>query len=281
MQPQELGMSHKLMVASLTALCSVAASFALDEYDPVAARVMQINFGFERSAITGYYLDTWESNGIENENNPMALPMQGKFGLMDNLEGSMEVRYLIQDDSGHTGLDRPVLGLKYLDPTMGAGGFLAIALPVGFEDIMNAGNYASMTFGAMYNKKFPRVNLLSNVSYTFNTEDSHKSKIDDIRLFAKPEMPITMKALTAKGQYLGVNLGISYDFMFNQSVEGNSVDDNAHLFVVAPGAYYTFNKIVSAELQFPISLAGQFQQETQTVRLELFFTLDEGLYNSL
>jgi hypothetical protein len=133
----------------------------------------------------------------------------------------------------------------------------------------------------MYNKKFPRVNLLSNVSYTFNTEDSHKSKIDDIRLFAKPEMPITMKALTAKGQYLGVNLGISYDFMFNQSVEGNSVDDNAHLFVVAPGAYYTFNKIVSAELQFPISLAGQFQQETQTVRLELFFTLDEGLYNSL
>ena len=37
------------------------------------------------------------------------------------------------------------------------------------------------------------------------------------------------------------------------------------------------NKIVSAELQFPVTLAGQFMEETRAVRLELFFTLDEGL----
>src|SRR5690349_20599560 len=142
-------MSHKLMVASFTVFLSATAPFALDEYDPVPARVMQINIGTERTNVTGFYQDTWESDGIENENNPMSLPMQGKFGLMDNLEGSMEVDYLIQDDSGHTGLDRPRLGLKYLDPTLGLGGFLAVSLPVGFEDIMNSGNYATMTFGAM------------------------------------------------------------------------------------------------------------------------------------
>lgn len=274
-------MSHKLMVASLTALLSATAPFALDEYNPVAARVMQINFGLERSTISGAYLDTWESNGIENENNPMTLPMQGKFGLMDNLEGSMQVNYLLVDSAGHSGLDRPILALKYLDPGLGLGGFLAIALPVGFEDIMNAGNYATLTFGAMYNKVFPHVNLLSNVSYSFNTEDSHKSKIDDIRLFAKPEFPLPIKALTSKGRYLGVNLGLSYDYMFNREVNGNSSDDGAHLFVAAPGAYFTFNKIVAAELQVPFTLAGQFMQESQSVRLELFFTLDEGLYNSL
>jgi hypothetical protein len=274
-------MSHKLMVASLTAFLTATAPFALDEYNPVPARVMQINFGMERTTISGYYESTWESNGVENENNPMSLPMQGKFGLMDNLEGSMEVNYLIEDDSGHTGLDRPVLALKYLDPNRGLGGYLAIALPVGFEDIMNAGNYATLTFGAMFNRNFPRVNLLSNISYSFNTEDSHKSKIDDIRLFAKPEVPLPVKAINAKGQYLGLNLGMSYDFMFNQQVNGASVDDGAQLFVASPGAYYTVNKIVSAELQFPITLAGQFTEEAYSVRLELFFTLDEGLYNSL
>ncbi|MBW8888145.1 MAG: transporter [Fibrobacteres bacterium] len=274
-------MSHKLMVASFTVVLTAVAPFALDEYNPVPARVMQINVGMERSDITGVYQDTWESDGVENENNPLSLPMQGKFGLMDNLEGSMEVNYLIQDDSGHTGLDRPRLALKYLDPTKGLGGFLAIALPVGFEDIMNAGNYATLSFGAMYNKIFPMLNLKSNVSYSFNTEDSHKSKIDDIRFYAKPEYPLPLKALTTRGQYLGLNLALSYDFMFNREVDGNSSDDGAHLFVATPGAYYTLNKIVSAELQFPVTLAGQFMEETRAVRLELFFTLDEGLYNSL
>lgn len=274
-------MSHKLMVASLTALSTATAPFALDEYNPVPARVMQINFGMQRSTISGVYQGTWESDGIENPNNPTSLPMQGKFGLMDNLEGSMEVNYLIEDSSGHTGLDRPVLALKYLDPNRGLGGYLAIALPVGFEDIMNAGNYATLTFGAMYNRNFPRVNLLSNVSYSFNTEDSHKSKMDDIRLFAKPEVPLPIKAVAAKGQSLGLNLGLSYDFMFNQQVNGASSDNGAQLFMASPGVYYTLNKIVSGELQFPITLAGQYEAETYSVRLELFFTLDEGLYNSL
>ena len=274
-------MSQKLMVASFTAFFTATASFALDEYNPVPARVMQINIGMERSTISGKYLGTWESDGVENENNPMSLPMQGKFGLMDNLEGSMEVNYLIEDKNGHTGLDRPVLALKYLEPARGLGGYLAIALPVGFEDIMNAGNYATMTFGAMYNRNFPRVNLVSNLSYSFNTEDSHKTKIDDIRLFVKPGVPLPLKALTAKGQVLGVNLGMSYDFMFNQQVNGASSDDGAHLFVASPGVYYTFNKIVSLDLQVPVALAGQFMDETYSVRLELFFTLDEGLYNSL
>ena len=273
-------MSHKLMVASLTAFFTATAPYALDEYNPVPVRVMQINFGMERASVSGFYQESWESDGIENENNPMALPMQGKFGLIDNLEGSMEVNYRLQDENGHTGLDRPVLALKYLEPNRGLGGYLAIALPVGFEDIMNAGNYATFAFGAMYNRNFPRVNLLSNISYSFNTEDSYKSKIDDIRLFAKPEVPLPIKALS-KNKYLGVALSLSYDFMFNHQVNGNPSDQEAHLFVASPSVYFTFNKIVSAELQVPLTLAGQFMQESQAVRLELFFTLDEGLYNTL
>jgi hypothetical protein len=274
-------MSHKTILSTLTALCTASSLFALDEYMPVPARVMQINIGLERTAITSQYLGSWETNGIENPDNPTALPMQGKFGLLDKLEASMAISYLFVDATGETGLDRPVLALKYGDPVSGGGGFLAISLPVGFEDVMNAGNYATMTFGGMYVKDFPKVKLFSNASYSFNTEDNDKNKIDNLRLFAKPEYPLALKGLSARNQYLGVNLAVAYDFYFNRMVNGESMDDGAHLFQVAPGAFYTFNKLVSAELAIPLSLAGQNQPETRGFKLELFFTLDEGLYNSL
>jgi hypothetical protein len=274
-------MHHKMMLSTLTAFCTASALFALDEYMPVPARVMQINMGFERTSVSGQYLDSWESGGSENPNNPTALPMQGKFGLLDKLEASMAITYLFEDATGHTGLDRPVLALKYGDAVTGGGGFLAITLPVGFEDIMNSGNFATMTFGGMYDKDFPHLKLFSNASYSFNTEDDNKNKIDNLHFFAKPEYPLPIKALVSRNQYLGVNLGMSYDFYFNNMVDGESVDQGAHLFMVAPGAYYTFNKIISAEMAMPLSLTGQNQPETQSFRLKLLFTLDEGLYNAL
>lgn len=274
-------MSHKMMLSTLTALCTASALFALDEYMPVAPRVMQINVGVDRTSIGGIYQDSWESDELENTNNPTALPMQGKFGLLDNLEASMAITYLISDSGGHAGLDRPVLALKYADPNAGGGGFLAITLPVGFEDIMNSGNFATMTFGGMYDENFPQLNLYSNVSYSFNTEDNDKNKIDNLHLFAKPEYPLPLRGISKHSQYLGINLAVSYDFYFNHMVDGESVDTGAHLFQLAPGAFYAFNKILSAEMAFPFTLAGQNQPQTKSFRFELFFTLDEGLYNAL
>ncbi len=274
-------MSYKMMLSTLTALSMASALYALDEYMPVAARVMQINMGLDRTSIAGQYNSSWESGGSEVPDNPTALPMQGKFGLLDKLEASMAISYLFVDRTGHTGLDRPVLALKYGDQVTGGGGFLAIALPVGFEDIMNSGNYATMTFGGMYDKDFPQVKLFSNLSYSFNTEDADKNKIDNLHFFAKPEYPLQIKSLSTHNQYLGLNLAMSYDFYFNRMTNGESMDDGAHLILIAPGAFYTFNKIVSAEMAFPMSLAGQNQDETQSFRLKLIFTLDEGLYNAL
>jgi len=269
------------MRPTLGALTAASALFALDEYMPVPARVMQINVGMERSSIAGQYLSTWESDGVENRYNPLSLPLQGKFGLMDNLEGSMALRYLIEDESGKNGLDRPVLALKYGEPVTGIGGFLAISLPMGFEDIMNAGNYATMTFGGMYVKTFPLLKLFTNASYSFNTEDSDKDKIDNLRFFAKPEYSLPFAGLHARKQYLGINLAATYDFYFNRVIAGESVDEGAHLFQIAPGLFYTFNKILSAEVTAPFTLSGQNLSETRAVKAQLFFTLDEGLYNAL
>jgi hypothetical protein len=267
---QEHGMSHKLVVPAFISLFSVSALFALDEYMPVASRVMQ------HSSIPGNFQQDWESDGVFAKEDPTIIPMQGKFGLMDQLEGSMAIRYTIQDTAGHAGLDRPRLGLKYGDPISGGGGFLAISLPIGFEDVMNAGNFATM-----YNKDFAYVKLLSNASYSFNTEDDKKNKIDNTHWFAKVEYPLVAPWLTKNKQYVGLNLAGIYDFYFNRMSNGVSLDAGGHLFQLAPGAYYTFNKIVSLEINVPFSLFGQNQPENQTFRAQLYFTLDEGLYNTL
>lgn len=274
-------MTNLIRQSTFAAFTMVSALYAIDEYMPVPSRVMQINMGVERTSIPGTYQDSWETDDKANENNPTVIPMQGKFGLLDGLEGSMAIRYLIEDERGHTGLDRPVLGLKYGDPVSGAGGFLAVGLPVGFDDIMNAGNFATMTFGGMFDKDFPQIRLFSNASYSFNTEDDNKYKIDNLHLFAKPEYPLHAPWLTLNKQYVGLNLGLSYDFYFNNTSNGQSVGMNKQLIQIIPGTSYTFNKILSLEINVPISVAGQNIEDTQTFRMQLYFTLDEGLYNSL
>ncbi len=274
-------MSKKMTLPFVTALCMTSSLFALDEYMPVPSRVMQINLGLEHSSIPGHFQQDWESDGVYSKEDPTVIPVQGKFGLLDDLEGSMAIRYLILDADGHTGLDRPILGLKYGDPISGGGGFLAVSLPIGFEDIMNAGNFATMTFGGMYNKDFPIIKLLSNLAYSFNTEDNNKTKLDNIHLFVKGEYPLRAPWLTAHHQYVGLNLASIYDLYFNQMKDGESVNAGAQLFQLAPGCYYTFNKIVSLEVNIPFSISGQNQPENQTFRAQLYFTLDEGLYNSL
>ena len=274
-------MTRKLMLPTFFTLGLASASFALDEYMPIPYRVMQINVGFEKSSITGDYGQDWVNNEDADPDDPVGLPVQGKFGLLDGLEMSGAINYLVQDRDGHTGLNRPVLALKYADNMTGYGGFLSISLPVGFEDIMNAGNYATMTFGAMYGKNLPRVKLLANASYSYDTEDDNKNKIDNLRLFGKPEFPIPGAWMEVHKQYLGLSLGFTYDFFFNRMLAGVSSDRGAHHLSVAPGLTYVFNKIVTTEITAPLSLAGQNHAAFQTLRAQLYFTLDETLYNAL
>lgn len=276
-------MSLKMILPTLSTLALVLApaAIALDEYMPVPVRVMQINAGFDRTSISGNFDGAWENDERENSENPLAIPVQGKFGVLENLEGSMAASYLINDSSGNTGLDRPVLALKYADPTHGGGGFLAISLPVGFEDIMNAGNFATMTFGAMYGKQFPMVGLLANLSYSFNTEDNLKNKIDNLRFYAKPEYVIPAPFLVNKKQRLGASLAGIYEYHFNRMEAGESIDVGAHLFQLVPGLLYTVNKIVSAEVNAYFNVSGQNQPAGSRVRAQLYFSLEEDVYNAL
>jgi hypothetical protein len=274
-------MSRMMMLPALSSLMLVSGLYALDEYMPVPFRMMQIDVGFQRTSLTGMYSQDYENDEVENPNNPSMIPVQGKFGVIENLEGSMAIDYIITDSLSHTGLSRPVLALKYADPIKGAGGYLAVALPVGFDEIMNAGNYATMTFGAMYGKKFPMFSLLANLSYSFNTEDDQKSKMDNLRLFAKPEYSLPIDWLVKHKQYLGINLALVYDYYFNVMANGESLSSNAMLFQMVPGLYYNVNRLVSLEVSAPMSLAGQSQPASQSFRAQLYFSLEEGLYNAL
>ncbi|HLP43303.1 MAG TPA: hypothetical protein VK465_17495 [Fibrobacteria bacterium] len=275
-------MSFKSILPAVTTLSlAVGAASALDEYLPVPVRVMQISTGFERSSLSGNYGHDWENDEREVRNNPTAIPIQGKFGVLENLEGSMAARYLIEDSSGNAGLDRPVLALKYADPKTGGGGFLAVSLPVGFEDIMNSGNYATMTFGAMYAREWAHVGLLANASYSYNTEDDQKNKVDNVRLFAKPEYPIPAPFLVARKQRVAATLAGIYEYSFNRVVDSESSEEGGHKFQMVPGLTWTINKIVTVETNAYLTLSGQNTPAAATARALLYFSLVEDVYNAL
>ncbi len=263
------------------AILTGTSAFALDEYLPIPVRVMEIDVGVERSSIEGNFDSQWEKTDDPVVDNPLFLPVQGKFGLVENLEGSMAINYIVSDAAGKMGLDRPVLALKYADSTYGIGGFIAATLPIAFEDIMNAGNYATMTFGALYGNTWGPFGLLANASYAYNTEDDTNSKIDYVTIFAKPEYELPLAALAKKKQRLGLNLGLKFEGGFNSVVAGESTDRKEVLMTARPGLTYTYNKILSAELTSSFGVSGLNREAANSVSLNFYFTLEETLYNSL
>jgi hypothetical protein len=175
---------------------------------------------------------------MENPNNPFIMPLQGKFGLSEGLEGSLGVDYIFEDHNGNTGLDRPVLAIKYADSGMGAGGFIALTLPIGFEEILNAGNFATFTLGGLYGKRWGDFGLLANASYSYSTEDEDENKRDQVDFFAKPGYSLPFSGLKSRNQDFQINLGLRYTYGFNHVVGGEGLDTEDHLFTVQPGVHY-------------------------------------------
>ncbi len=275
-------MLNKMKPAALLCLVSATGALALDEYMPLPARMMEVGIGLDRWAVESYFDDSWERQDVRFEKKPIQIPLQGKFGLAENLEGSIAVEYYVQDLTDKSGFERPVLGLKYAEPTLGVGGFLAVTLPVGFEDIVTADPYATLTFGALYGKTLPYITLLANATYSFNTEDQENSKEDEIQFYVKPEYGLPIPLLIKNKQYLGVNLGLQYQFFFNQVVQGDSESDPAHLATVSPGLFYKFNHIIALDTRAYFVMAGNgLRHAPMGVNAMLRFSLDESLYNAM
>jgi len=57
-------------------------------------------------------------------------------------------------------------------------------------------------------------------------------------------------------QYVGVSLGLVYNYYFNMMLDGESLTTNAMLFQVVPGLFYSFSRIASLEITAPISVAA-------------------------
>ncbi len=267
--------------AVLVCFCLLSPALALDEFLPIGTRVMQVDLGMSYAKINGDFGTDWKNNDVDTGHGLFTAPMQGKFGLMEGLEGSLGVDYIFQDRNGHAGLDRPVLALKYADSSLGVGGFLAGTLPIGFEDILNAGNFATFTIGALYGHRWGDFNLLANASYNYSTEDKNKSKSDYLDAYLKPGYSLPFGFLTSRKQDLQITLGMRYTYGFNQSVGAKSTDQTANLSSLHPGLFYSLNRIFGAELQGHFTLTGQSQPASTGAELKLHVTLDENLYNAV
>ncbi len=282
-------MIKKLVLSSILAALSLSPLFALDEYMPIGPRAMAIDIGFQRTVPAGTYNSAGKSDSRELAYKPLYLPLQGKYGLTDNIEGSLDVKYILKSIEDKSGFDRPTLGLKYADPQLGLGGFLGITLPVGFTDIVSADPYASLIFGALYGKNWGDCKFLANASYQFDTEDLTGAKIDNIRVFAKPEYSLPFGAWTNTKQTLSLYVAGEYTYYLNEVLDGKSTSDDGKLLNIIPGINYSLNRVFGLEISMPYAVMGAgpttgYEQhrvyEERTIKAVLHFSLDESLYNN-
>ncbi len=248
------------------------SAFALDEYLPIPPRKMEIDLGFSRNSVLGYYGTTGSFVDAPNPEVPLSIPFQGKFGLAEGLNAELEVTYLVNDLSGKSGIDRPLLSLKYAHPVQGYGGFMAVTLPFGFEDVVSTDPYASIGLGALYGRTFKDFRILANGAFWYNTEDVDRRKQDYFSFFVKPEYSLTLPQL--KNRYLGLYVAGTYDVYLEELENNVGTHKYGYLVNLAPGVFFKLNQNFAFETRVPFTLMGENRQAEYGLWTRVFMTLD-------
>lgn len=275
-----------LKKSPVLALALCTAAFGLDEYLPIGQRIMQVTTGYEAHSLRGQYDEEWtlDEDWFPNhrlEERKSFIPLEGKFGLFEGLEGSIALKYAVEDGAGENGFTRPTFGLKYAYLPLGVGAFAGITLPFSMEDVFLEDEKATFTVGALYGKTFPYAELLAQASYAFDTEDEAKRKTDKAEVLVKPEASLYPVALSRRKLYLGLSAGLRYAWFTALAVDGKTQGGDANLLSLEPGVRLSFRRMVAMEVKAPFTVTGENRPGSYGVEARLFFTLDEGLYNSL
>lgn len=236
---------------SALALFAATGAFAFDYTLPVAKGTLEGDVMFGRNAGTGYYDDDGENQDISGSPAVMTPALQVKYGIMDGLDVSLQLDYEMRnEDAGDvSGIDRPDLGVKYVVPDLGVGGFLNVSLPFGSEDIAGDEPATTIFGGVLYGKTFDKIEVNAAAGYAFNTEDGAKEKQDEIDIYAQGQYNVN--------EMVGPYLGIGFDKTLEKQVDGNGVDKSSgYLLTLKPGANVTLNDKMACELSVPVTVMG-------------------------
>lgn len=254
----------KSSTLAITVLGLAAASQAFDEYLPLAPKTLEVDGMFTYSAIDG-----WDDDGdsfMEGSPASMTPSLQIKYGIIPGLDVELGLSYLIanEDWGDVSGIDRPNLAVKYAHPELGVGGFLAVDLPFGSEDIVGTDAATTFKLGALYGKTFGQVMFNGLLSYKTTLEVNDAKPADELEVFLKPQYNLNEKL----GVYLGVDWLMSvgdekaYDEYYDEEIEdfvGGTIeaDPKRSALSLRPGVNFILDKKLSFEVQVPVTVMAK------------------------
>jgi len=258
----------KTLISALLALS--AGAFAYDEYGTVAKGKTEVDVMYTHMFGTGYYDADAKSHSIDESPAIMTPSLQVKYGIIDGLDVELGGSYVVKNkDAGDvSGLDKPTLDVKYVH-ALGFGGLIGVNLPLGSEDIVGTDPTLALRVGPVLAKTIDKVVLNGWALYTLNFEDKDKIKAaDGLDVYFKPQYNVTDKI----GPYLGIDyqtsIGKSKFAFGDESIE---VDPKFYLVTLKPGVNYVINETYSAELNVPVTVAGQYAENKASVSVYVGF----------
>ncbi len=260
-------------IASLAVLAATSSVFAWDEYGALSAKKLEVDVMVNYTAGTGGYDEDGKKLDNEDGFSPATtVPVLGvKYGIIDGLDVELAVPFtMYNEDASPTGealsgLDRTNLGLKYTHAT-GFGGFVAVDLPFGSEDIVTPDPATSIYAAIQYTKTFGKVALNDFVLYKTTLEVNDYKPADLLEIYIKPQYNVTDK--------IGPYLGVDYQMSLGKTKMGElEMDPKSSLLTLKPGINYIATDAIGLEANVPVTVMGKSAGASIGAYLGFYYTI--------
>lgn len=285
-------------IATLSVLAASASVFAWDEYGALGAKKLEIDAMLNYTSYTGAYdEDGKKQDNPSDYSKTVISPVLGlKYGIIDGLDVELAVPYVSasmefgDEDESVSGLDRTNIGLKYTHSS-GFGGFVAVDLPFGSEDIAGEEPSTTIYAAAQYTKTFGKIALCDFVMYKTTLEQDDAKPADMLDIYVKPQYNVTDKI----GPYVGIDYtfnvgkskelvdpteGMSDDELLAAALAGadlepkvEEVDPETSVLTVKPGINYLVNDAIGLEANVPVTVLGKNSDATWGIYAGFYYTI--------
>ena len=258
---------------AITAILAASTSvLAWDEYGALGAKKLELDAMFNYTSTTGFYDEDGKKQDLEDASPAVTQPILGvKYGIIDGLDVELAIPVtMYNDDASPTGkavsgLDRTNIAVKYTHAT-GFGGFAAVDLPFGSEDIVGKEPAATIYAALQYTKTFGKVALNDFVLFKTTLEVEESKPADLLWIYVKPQYNVTDK--------IGPYLGVDYQMNIGKKKEaGEEEDAEANLLTLKPGINFIATDAIGLEANVPVTVLGKSNGSTFGVYAGFYYTI--------
>lgn len=224
---------------------SVTQVFAQDEGR------LKIKTGYEWIAIGGSYDDEGEYDYTLSLPTVYSILLEVSYEVIDGLEPEVKLRYDIIDPDSDclTGINRPVVGIKYTSP-IGLGGFVDMCLPFGSQDIVGEEPEIGLYFALFFDTLFYGFTLYTEVLFDMQFEGEDDTAQNQLRLIIRPGYMILKNLEVYFETQIEFGLGVTFD--------GSAVDDSSgYLLRLKSGAVYQVTERIELEGGLSFTMCGE------------------------